>query len=329
MRRRDSIRASRAALRGGSKSFHAASLLLPRRVRHPATVLYAFCRDADDAVDLGTDAKAALAALRRRLDLIEAGRPEPPDAPLADVVARFSIPRAHFDALIEGFTWDAERRRYETLEELSAYGARVAGAVGAMMALAMETRAPEALARACELGIAMQFTNIARDVGEDARAGRLYLPQSWLREAGLDPDGWLSKPAFDPRLASVVARLLAAAEALYVEADAGIAELPRDCRPGIRAARLLYAEIGAEVARRDCDSVSVRARVSAWRKAALLAAAVLPDLTPSASGAAHGAPATSLAGRLVWLIALFERLERSDIARGAGGAGEWARVPTR
>ena len=100
---------------------------------------------------------------------------------LAPVVARYAIPRALLDALIEGFVWDANGRHYETLADLQAYGARVAGTVGAMMALIMDTRSAGALARACELGVAMQLTNIIRDVGDDARRGRIYLPVSDLQ----------------------------------------------------------------------------------------------------------------------------------------------------
>ena len=170
-------------MRGGSKTFFAASLLLPARVRAPASALYAFCRLADDEIDLGSDPQRAMAGLHRRLDHVYAGRPQPIDADhaLAAVVHRFAIPRAMLDALLDGFVWDTQGRRYETLEDVHAYGARVAGAVGAMMALVMGTRDSAALARACELGVAMQLTNIARDVGEDARNGRLYLPRAWTR----------------------------------------------------------------------------------------------------------------------------------------------------
>ncbi|WP_159197133.1 phytoene/squalene synthase family protein, partial [Escherichia coli] len=104
---------------------------------------------------------------------------------------------------------------------LTAYAARVAGAVGAMMTLIMGRRAPEIVARACDLGVAMQFTNIARDVGEDARAGRLYLPQSWLREAGIDPNTWLQTPSFTPEIAAIVQRLLDAADIFYSRATHG------------------------------------------------------------------------------------------------------------
>ena len=105
-----------------------------------------------------------------------------------------AIPRALLDALLEGFVWDAQGRRYETLEELHDYAARVAGTVGAMMALLMGARGPARWPAPATSGVAMQLTNIARDVGEDARDGRLYLPRAWLREAGIDADAWLRAP---------------------------------------------------------------------------------------------------------------------------------------
>jgi 15-cis-phytoene synthase len=103
------------------------------------------------------------------------------------------LPRELPAALLEGFAWDAAGRYYETIDELHDYCARVAGSVGAMMALIMGVKNKQVLARACELGNAMQLTNIARDVGEDARNGRLYLPRSWMREAGIDPQAWLAR----------------------------------------------------------------------------------------------------------------------------------------
>jgi phytoene synthase len=276
----------RQLMQAGSKTFFAASLLLPSAVRAPATALYAFCRVADDAIDLRNPAEpvdAVLSQLQHRLNRIYAGAPLPfeADAALAAVVDYFDIPQPLLDALLEGFAWDAQERQYETLDELHEYAARVAGTVGAMMALIMRTRTPSALARACELGAAMQLTNIARDVGEDARNGRLYLPRAWMREAGLDPDAWLAQPVFNDALGSVIARLLAAADDLYERAEHGIAELPRNCRPAIRAARLVYAEIGRAVERDGLDSVGRRAMVTHQRKLALVtqslgAALVLP-----------------------------------------------------
>ena len=325
-------------MQGGSKTFFAASLLLPSRVRAPATALYAFCRVADDAIDLrdpSTPVRDVLAGLHHRLDRIYASDPLPIDADcaLAAVVDRYDLPQSLLAALLEGFAWDAEGRQYETLEQLNDYAARVAGTVGAMMAIIMRTRTPQALERACELGVAMQLTNIARDVGEDARNGRLYLPRQWMREAGLDPDAWLAAPQFNEALGSVVARLLATADALYARAEHGIAALPRTCRPAIRAARLVYAEIGREVERAGLDSISRRAVVSHQRKLALItqalgAALVLPaapvrleplpavqflvEAAARVAGRMPHAPDASAGGnfyqRTLWVIDLFDRV---------------------
>ena len=108
-------------------------------MRDPASALYAFCRLADDAVDLHGGKLGALAHLRERLDRAYDGRPlsAPADRGFADVVARFAIPRALPEALLEGFAWDADGRRYEDVSALTAYAVRVAGSVGAMMAMLM------------------------------------------------------------------------------------------------------------------------------------------------------------------------------------------------
>jgi phytoene synthase len=341
-RLREDLAECAVLLRAGSRTFHAASRLLPRDVRAAAIALYAFCRLADDAVD-GGGQLVALARLRQRLAAAYAGRPEdsPADRAFAWVVASHEIPMALPLALLEGFEWDAHDRRYETLSELRAYAARVAGAVGAMMSVLMGARRPEVLARACDLGIAMQLTNIARDVGEDARFGRLYLPLAWLREAGVDPDGWLERPEFTPSIATLTARLLDEADLIYARAGAGIAHLPLACRPGMHAARLLYAEIGSEVRRRGYDAVSQRAVVSAARKAALLPVAALATLQPATTEmppaleearflveAAAGAPSdTPLRGwrraeeRVLWVLELFERLERRERMAASRASG--------
>lgn len=337
----------RALMRGGSKSFFAASLLLPARVRRPATALYAFCRVADDAIDLGSDPVAAMADLVDRLDAVYRHQPRSIDADiaLAGVVHAHAIPRALPNALLEGFLWDTQQRRCETLADTEAYAARVAAAVGAMMSLVMGARSPSAVARACDLGVAMQLTNIARDVGEDARAGRLYLPRQWLHEAGLDPVAWLRQPVFNPAIAQVVERLLAHADMLYQRSEHGVAELPRDCRPAIRAARLVYGEIGQQLRREGLDSVSRRVYVSKQRKLALMARAagaavhspnpartamvVLPAVQFLVDVATLGqpvarqpaAPRRPVGERLGWVIGLHERqamarLEARYEARG-------------
>jgi len=270
----DDVARCREILREGSKSFHAASLLLPARVRAPASVVYAFCRVSDDAVDLVSPRQApeALDRLRVRLDRAYRGAPHdhPVDRAFAAVVAIHGIPRAVPEALLEGFAWDVEGRSYDDLSGVLAYSARVASAVGVMMTVLMGRREPGVLARACDLGAAMQLTNIARDVGEDARNGRVYLPGAWLREAGVDVEAWRAKPAFTPAIGAVTERLLKEADKLYARADLGVPMLPRDCRPAIRAARLLYADIGRVVRARGGNSVDSRAVVSKGRKLALV-----------------------------------------------------------
>jgi phytoene synthase len=335
------LQALRGLMRGGSKTFFAASLLLPPRVRAPATALYAYCRLADDAIDLGHDAHAEMGGLQARLGAIYDGRPGMADADraLCQVVHRFAIPRELLDALLEGFLWDAQGRRYETLADVQDYGARVAGTVGAMMALVMGTRTSSALARACELGVAMQLTNIARDVGEDARNGRLYLPRRWLREEGVDPDAWLRQPVFSPAIARTTARLLLVAEGLYRRAEHGVAELPMDCRPAIQAARLVYAEIGHQLQRNGLDSINQRAVVSRRRKLGLIARATgaafmpaqhalgdpaaLPSVRYLVDAVARSQPPLALPAlkprarrsfdqRMEWATDLYARLEQQD-----------------
>lgn len=271
------MRHCRRLLRRGSRSFYAASLLLPAYYRSPATSLYAFCRVADDAIDEGdAPVDEALAELYERLDLIYSGQPiaDPVDRELTNVVQRFDVPDTLPRALLEGFQWDHDGRRYETLSDLYSYAARVAGTVGVMMAVLMGVRSQNALARACDLGVAMQLTNIARDVGQDARCGRVYLPQTWLRDAGIDPDQWLADPQFSPELGELIQRLLDAADRLYDRSAEGIAQLPARCRPGIFAARGIYRDIGHELSRRGLDSVSQRTVVGTPRKVHLLGSAL-------------------------------------------------------
>lgn len=267
----------REAIREGSRSFHAASKLLPAKVRDPALALYAFCRLADDAVDLHSEKAEAVLRLHERLDLAYRGIPRdaPADRAFAAMVERFEMPRALPEALLEGLAWDAMERRYESLSELRAYSARVASAVGAMMCVLMEMRDADGLARACDLGVAMQLTNIARDVGEDAREGRLYLPRDWMEDEGLDEAAFLANPQMSPALHRVIARLLREADALYVRSEAGVAALPVAARPGIFAARYIYAGIGGRLRRLGYDSIAHRARTNGAQKVGWLMLSML------------------------------------------------------
>ncbi|MBC6442201.1 MAG: phytoene/squalene synthase family protein [Rhodobacteraceae bacterium] len=329
----------REAIRHGSRSFHAASRLLPASVRDPALALYAFCRLADDAVDEHDEKSAAVLRLRDRLDLIYAGMPKdaPADRAFAAVVEEFDMPKALPDALLEGLAWDAVGRHYETLEELYSYSARVASAVGVMVCVLMRVRDADTLARAADLGIAMQLTNISRDVGEDARAGRLYLPTAWLAEAGVDVTSFMADPQPCAALRDLVRRLMCAAERLYDRSEAGVSALPVRARPAIFAARHAYAGIGAELVRLGHDSVTRRAVTSGTQKfgwlvlsairagltsilpqSAVLHAQPLPETAFLVDAATKGSVSGSWGtGRAGVLMAMLAQLEAQDQAARA------------
>lgn len=325
------LAACRALIKHGSHSFFMASLLLPSKTAIPATALYAFCRIADDLIDADHAGHSAINELTSRLDAIYSGKPgvHPEDRALAEVVEAYAIPRAMPDALIEGLAWDASGRRYESLSELYDYAARVAGCVGAMMTLIMGTTDRNAVARACDLGVAMQLTNISRDIGEDARMGRLYLPRRWFHQANIDPDQWLENPQQIPEVTAMCQRLLSYANVLYRRADSGVALLPLRCRPGIRAARVIYSDIGREIAKQGFRTIEKRAIVPKSRKTYLLAKALVttplhrpekardqlewPPLveTQYLLEDIESVPATS---RTEWLITLFQSLEEREQA---------------
>lgn len=277
MIRPDDLDHCREMIRTGSYSFHAASKLLPADVRDPALALYAFCRLADDEVDEGDHKRRAVLNLQQRLDDIYAGTPQnaPEDRAFAAIVEDFEMPKALPDALLEGLAWDAQERRYDDLSGVRSYSARVASAVGAMMCVLMRVRDADALARACDLGVAMQLTNISRDIGEDARAGRIYLPLNWFEDAGIDADGFLRDPQPHPAIKRMTSRLLAEAHRLYLRSEAGVPALPRGSRTGIYAARFIYDGIGRQVRRAGLDSITTRAHTSKMQKIGWMGRAVL------------------------------------------------------
>ena len=266
----------RRLLREGSKSFHAASLLLPSRVRDDACAVYAWCRVSDHAVDRGDDPEAALVAVRAGLERIYSSAADGPvERAFADAAVRHRIPRDIPDAMLEGFKWDVDGRAYDDPEQVADYCIRVGSTVGLMMSLLMERSDSGSLRDACRLGAAMQLTNISRDVGEDAVDARLYLPRAWLREEGVDPVVWLADPAPVPGVRGTVRRILDAADALYAAAWPGIERLPFLCRPAIRTAALVYADIGRKVREAGYDSISSRVWTSRADKISLVASATL------------------------------------------------------
>ena len=274
---RSSSAVARRMMAGGSRSFWLASRLLGTRARDDAAVLYAYCRRADDAVDLcaAGDAPAAVRILRAELEVVYSDRV--PDNPLLaafqQLVEDRGIPRAYPEALLDGMAMDAAGTQYRTLADLLLYCYRVAGTVGLMMCHIMGVRDDRALVRAVHLGVAMQLTNICRDVAEDWSRGRLYLPRALLVAHGaidLSPTGdRLPQQAIGP-IAGVVRALLARADSYYRSGERGIDDLPVRAGLAVRAARLIYSRIGAVIAARGHDVTVGRAVVSGMRKVALL-----------------------------------------------------------
>jgi phytoene synthase len=298
------VAACRGWIAAHSRSFYLSSLLLPKRVRHAAWALYAFCRRADDAVDEQGDGLTQVAALRERVNTvytsIETGGDPPPheiDRAYAWVARRYRIPRALPAALLDGMEMDARGTRYRTFEDLYVYCFRVAATVGLMMTRIMGWSRDDAFFRAADLGIGMQLTNIARDVGEDARRGRVYLPDELLAACGTNSDEVLAATVAGEPLRKAVRQLLARAALHYAAADRGVPLLPRSVRIAIASSRHIYAAIGDDLERHGCDSVTRRAHTSGAKKIALVMRS-LPSLLSRPAPPAPG-PADEILSRLL------------------------------
>lgn len=271
---------ARGVIAHHSKSFALASRLLPRPVRDDAAVLYAWCRHVDDAVDAPSAERAGIATLQRELGDAYAGRAD--DLILAafgEVVRRRQIPRAYPAELLAGMAMDLDGTRYATLDELITYAWRVAGVVGLMMSHVLGLDDEAALVPAAHLGIAMQLTNVCRDVAEDWQRDRLYLPDELLARHGA---GGLMHQLGQPLpttavvpLRGALRELLALADRYYASADRGLAALPWRAAFAIRSARDIYSAIGGELARRDHDVTAPRAFVPTRGKVARVALAAL------------------------------------------------------
>jgi phytoene synthase len=275
---------SRRMIEAGSKSFAGAARLLAPATRESVYQLYAWCRYCDDRIDLqdlGRGAPAVttgsvwerLAGLQRETRRALEG--EPVEATvfkaLQRVVQRHGIPHCHPMELLDGFAMDAEHRRYETLDDALSYCYHVAGVVGVMMARIMGAKGDDTLDRASDLGIALQMTNIARDVMDDATAGRVYLPRSWLHEAGVPP-AQIDDRRHRAAVHGVIRRWLAEADRYYVSSGPGIARLPLRSAWSIATARGVYRDIGRLVLARGAAAWDRRAVVSKARKLLRVAA---------------------------------------------------------
>lgn len=260
-----------ATITRGSKSFAAAARLFSPEIRRSAMMLYAWCRHCDDVIDgqqLGFTRRpvAELAEPMERLNriVIDTMRAldgetalDPAFLSVADVVHRHALPRRLLIEHLEGYRMDVGGERYETIEATLGYCYRVAGVVGVMMALIMGARHEVALDRASDLGIAFQLTNIARDIVEDARADRIYIPDAWLAEAGLRAED-LADPAHRHAVAEVAARLVDLAEPYYRSALVGLGALPARSAWAVAMAHGVYRQIGIDLKARGALAYGTR-----------------------------------------------------------------------
>ena len=305
----DLVAASRASIEKGSKSFALASKLFDPVHRGRATLLYAWCRYADDVID-GQDAghgriESTISPVERLIDLEsrtkealclgrhpggrrDLSRPDwvpafagmtaqeaMPFAALARVAAETGMPDRYPLDLIEGFRSDVEERAFGTFDDTLTYCYHVAGCVGVMMAIVMGVSSDDraTLDRACDLGLAFQLNNIARDVVEDAANGRCYLPEAWLAEAGLssgrhpreggdDVGEYFAAPHNRAALATVVARLVDAAERYEASSRFGTPALARRAAWAVLAAADIYGGIGRRVRSQGAEALGRRVTTS-------------------------------------------------------------------
>ena len=270
---------ARLTIKHGSQSFSAAARLFDRETRERAWLLYAWCRRCDDIADnqelggeLGeqSDLDARLAHIRRLTSLAFEGKPtgDPAFDCLGVVAKECGLTPAMAEDVIAGFQLDAEDWRPRTEADMLRYCYHVAGAVGVMMAVVMGVSPDdqETLDRACDLGLAFQLSNIARDVVEDDAAGRCYLPLMWLVEEDIEP-GQHTKPHHREELAEMAARLVALVEKHEAAARVGAERLPFRSRWAVLSAARIYGAIGRKVRARGAQAWNSRTYVPRWEKA--------------------------------------------------------------
>jgi len=268
----------------GSRSFATASRLFAPATRRSAVLLYAWCRHCDDVVDGQAhgfpapapvdDGDDRLRRLYARTRQACAGEPmaEPAFAALQAVVTAHGIPVELPLAHLDGFAMDTAGHRYRSFDDTLQYCYHVAGVVGLMMARVMGVDDEAALDRACDLGIAFQLTNIARDIVDDAAVGRCYLPETWLDAHGLPRRGF-DAPPHRGALAVLASRLIDAAEPYYASAYGGLTALPLRSAWAVAAAHGVYREIGLRVRAQGAHAWDRRVTTSGAAKLRLLARA--------------------------------------------------------
>ena len=261
------VEQSTAVLAHHSKSFRLASLFLPRQRRQDAALLYALCRLIDDLADEADDREQAAGDLDHlRAELVGRRRPRPLVAEFLKLAERRHLELDFALELIQGVESDLDDVIVGSDERLLRYCYRVAGTVGLMMCAVLGVTDPRGLAHAIDLGVAMQLTNICRDVLEDARMGRVYLPADRLGEVGVEPADLIAERATSEALAPVVEDLLDLADTYYASADRGMCFIPLRARLAIVVASRVYRAIGVHLRWRGTKVMAGRTVVSPLAK---------------------------------------------------------------
>ena len=258
------------------RSFHWARRLMSKTHAARATRLYALCRYLDDLSDEATsqaEARVALAAARQAIETGNTTNPVLRDG--LSLMSECAIEASIVLELIRGISSDLEPVRMANEAKLLCYSYRVAGTVGLMMCRVLDVTDPAALAHAVDLGIAMQLTNISRDISEDAEAGRRYLPATLVGE--LAPAELISPTkSLQPLVRSSLKNLLDLADQFYQSGELGLPYLPFRARCGILVAARVYGAIGTRLRQRDCDYWTGRVVVSDWEKGGISLRALMP-----------------------------------------------------
>ena len=250
-----------------SKSFHFASGLLPEEKRSAVRALYAFCRTVDDIVDesLDLEREYKLDYWRRMVETASYEDNDLVAAAWADTLARYHIPRHYALQLIDGVARDLSQTRYQTFDELATYCYGVASTVGLMSMFIIGFHGQEAVPYAIRLGVALQMTNILRDVGEDYHNGRIYLPREELVYYGIHESD-LAEGRITENWRQFMKFQIDRTRQLYDESWAGVRMLEREGQLAIGAASVFYQGILDEIEKRDYDVFSGRASLNALGK---------------------------------------------------------------
>lgn len=274
MRERKGAKTSAQIIRGRARTFYLASLFLPASLRPDVHVVYAFCRVVDDLVDESprrwnrTDIECELDRWAQSLCTGVAGWCDLA-VELARVRQKYCIPSEYLHMVIDGARFDLDLHRIESRAELRTYSALMAGSVGMIMATILGASSPGALRAAKSLGIAMQFTNVLRDVGEDLQRDRVYVPKTDMLASGCSLQT-LYAGEITPALRQVMSSLVDEARELYAEGVHGIRYLQPSTRFAVFLAANLYSHILDKIEARDFDVFSERASLGAVEKWALM-----------------------------------------------------------